>query len=1379
MATAVYGTQQSHSTTTTVVADISVRNGHQPDEQHYFSTFFCRALYDYQSTDDASLSFRRGDIIEVLTRLETGWWDGLLGDERGWFPSNYVVTISDEEADAALSASDYSQGLQQPALVDTSAIAASQSTSIPPSMSSSSTSRSQLRMYGDGNWLDAETDFDSSREGLNELASAAMDNPTPSSDFWMPQVSADGQIFYVNTQTGQRSRDLPTETEDDLSESDFSSVTVQQRTRSGSSVALAQPNGMRQTSNGSAGFGLPRRSNTPEPWARRLADDGMSYYYFNKLDGSVQWTLPEASSSTASSRINGQSRGISQASAVDGIRRQEAGSVSNRLRSDSAVSDVRRGRSGSEAGHASVYSDDSDVDPLDRRPYPDASNANGARNTETRLDLSRSRSALQPQDLGELTSAEKSAHILQQALAPPPPASVTELSGAARQAVAAVVDFIQAHGVLGRLPQQNELDTHIVAAVVAIRNLLLVSSPPYGHISSSLYPKGGPNPKTNAFIQTFQAQLKPAQRKVTATLSKLVLAALAAQYDSSTSTDTPTRMEADAAELDRALVTFVMEVQRSNSQAAMQPARVRPTHKRLRAAFSPIHVGLGLIGAGAAGSWKGFGWVAPAETDESPQRVLANDVLIELKASVSQVDGKLIALGSTLANPDAVAQIEANGLVVVSWIHAFLVLVSNVSIARAVDIDGINREGANEDAYMKTVQRAQVLVRTLEAATQSIYDDGALLLLTVQTYASAHHNASTAKADLLVSVIGTLKTNASLVMQTLDTLLKLGQEQQEMAKSDYTGSIDWRMSRISMINSNLGRTLREVSELPAALYDAEEEDVVGLDFALRKPAAKSSSTDRSQAPSTMYSSPSHTSESSLETPGRQRAGSVTTGQSWSLHKAASSMSSLIGPTAEVAEDDASLHDDEDVESAAASLAKSPSRADKLVKIFGERPKHIIDTINAEAKPWYLRPTYSQTEILIDPDGKVRAGTVPALVERLTAHEHSDTSFSKTFLLTYKSFTDLDTLFDLLVQRFWIEPPDNLKPEELDEWTKLKQHVIRTRVLNTFKTMILDSGFLEKEDMHVLDRMKEMVSGEGVIHLAAAKQLLVLIERAQKGDSVQAKTTISLDPQPPPIIPKPSKKQKLVEFDPLEVARQLTIVESYLYQKIKASECLVRSREQKPGENNDNIATVIETTNKIAHWVADTVLSKEDSRKRAVIVKQFINVADRCRNLLNFSSMIAIVSGLNSPPIRRLKRTWEQINQRSMTLLGACEMTIDSNKNFGNYRSLLARITPPCVPFIGRAPNNVSGPNSTSPPNLVNFRKRQMAAEVIDEIKKWQSKPFNFAKVDVIYDYVQDSLKKFNDVPDVSDLFWNLSLEREPREREDEKMARLLQETGFL
>ena len=52
----------------------------------------------------------------------------------------------------------------------------------------------------------------------------------------------------------------------------------------------------------------------------------------------------------------------------------------------------------------------------------------------------------------------------------------------------------------------------------------------------------------------------------------------------------------------------------------------------------------------------------------------------------------------------------------------------------------------------------------------------------------------------------------------------------------------------------------------------------------------------------------------------------------------------------------------------------------------EAPQHYINQANVEQQPWYLRPNYDQSEILIDPDGGVRAGSKPALIERLTAHE---------------------------------------------------------------------------------------------------------------------------------------------------------------------------------------------------------------------------------------------------------------------------------------------------------------------------------------------------------------------------------------------------------
>lgn len=82
-------------------------------------------------------------------------------------------------------------------------------------------------------------------------------------------------------------------------------------------------------------------------------------------------------------------------------------------------------------------------------------------------------------------------------------------------------------------------------------------------------------------------------------------------------------------------------------------------------------------------------------------------------------------------------------------------------------------------------------------------------------------------------------------------------------------------------------------------------------------------------------------------------------------------------------------------------------------------------------------------------------------------------------------------------------------------------------------------------------------------------------------------------------------------------------------------------------------------------------------------------------------------------------------------------------------------------------------------NMINFRKRQKAAEVIHDIKRWQSKPYNFQTVASILSYLEECFNKYSDGHDYADQFWNISLEREPREREDEKMARLLQESGFL
>jgi son of sevenless-like protein len=369
----------------------------------------------------------------------------------------------------------------------------------------------------------------------------------------------------------------------------------------------------------------------------------MSYFYLNKLDGSVQWTLPE---STPTVHVNGRT-------STFGLHAQNElvvpiGSPAlSRDRSDSAYS--RAGNHGSDTANGNVYSDDSDVEPHDRLGVISTTQPNSVHAVDSQTSLqatpsynpTQSRPSLFPDTDPHLTSAEKLAQALQHALAPPLPDSLTALSALTRQSVAAIVTAVQSHDSPNRSLAQASLENRIADSVIAIRHLLYISSPPYGHVPSHLYHRDGAV-SSPSIPQTLQAQLKPAQRRVTATLSKLVLAALAAQYDTkSFTTEVSERMETDAAELDRALVTFVTEVQKINGQLPHEPS------KRLFAALLPTNVGLGLMGAGAAGGWKGFGWVG-TDAQRQPRRDLSTYVLADLKAKIAQLEEAMVDLHSTV-----------------------------------------------------------------------------------------------------------------------------------------------------------------------------------------------------------------------------------------------------------------------------------------------------------------------------------------------------------------------------------------------------------------------------------------------------------------------------------------------------------------------------------------------------------------------------------------------------------------------------------------------------------------------------------------------------------------------------------------------------------
>ncbi|RYP63282.1 hypothetical protein DL771_009353 [Monosporascus sp. 5C6A] len=434
------------------------------------------------------------------------------------------------------------------------------------------------------------------------------------------------------------------------------------------------------------------------------------------------------------------------------------------------------------------------------------------------------------------------------------------------------------------------------------------------------------------------------------------------------------------------------------------------------------------------------------------------------------------------------------------------------------------------------------------------------------------------------------------------------------------------------------------------------------------------------------------------------------------------------------------------------------------------------------------------ELIFNKEGQVTGGSLPALVERLTTHESTpDAMFVSTFYLTFRLFCTPVKLVEALIERFDYvgEAPHIASP-------------VRLRVYNVLKGW-LESHWRNSSDREVLPLIQQFAESKlGPLLPAAGNRLAALAQRVSSTEaplvprlvSSMGKTSTSISQYVPADTPVPSpvmtrSQQNLlnnfkaggtspsfIDFDALEIARQLTLKQMNIFCAIMPEELLGSQWMKKGGVDSPNVKAMSAFSTDLSNLVADTILHFPEAKKRAATIKQWIKIAHQCLELNNYDGLMAIICSLNSSIISRLRRTWDLVSPKRREVLRNLQAVVEPSNNNKVLRARLQGHVPPCLPFLGMfltdltfvdignpATKQIPGPQGDEQGlTIVNFDKHARTAKIIGELQRFQI-PYRLTELPDMQEWIQAEILRVKESEggNVQVSYYRKSLLLEPRE----------------